>query len=74
LVKTSQLGAADKEQKIASAISVSDRIEKFVSSLWQPGSQILSGPQSIDFVGHRVVHGGAEFPEAVRVIRKSKER
>ena len=44
-----------------------ERIARLLRTLWEGEGRVLGGPGEIDLVGHRVVHGGDEFTEAVRV-------
>jgi acetate kinase len=44
-----------------------DKIHTLIRSLWEGNLAILRGPGEIDLVGHRVVHGGLEFAQAVVV-------
>lgn len=43
-----------------------------LQTLWQGETQVLNTPSDIDAVGHRVVHGGAEYRESVRVTQDVK--
>ncbi|HEX6796852.1 MAG TPA: acetate kinase [Ktedonobacterales bacterium] len=38
-----------------------------IETLWAGPACVVSGPSEIDGVGHRVVHGGLEYEESVRV-------
>src|SRR5215469_15950941 len=50
----------------------SDLIAALFESLWSGPHPVVAGPEAIDVVGHRVVHGGAEFQESVRVTPEVK--
>jgi acetate kinase len=52
---------------VARKSSIEERDERLLELLWDSSTKIVTGPSEIDFVGHRVVHGGAEFGAAVRV-------
>jgi acetate kinase len=67
LLEVEHHGQKDKEQILSPTISRTERIEKLVADLWTRRPAILPGPESIDIVGHRVVHGGAVFHEATRL-------
>jgi acetate kinase len=57
-----------EEQRILpSLMSSKDRLVHLIKTLWEGKSPVVSGPGEIHVVGHRVVHGGTEFPEAVLV-------
>jgi acetate kinase len=42
-------------------------VEQMLRGLWEGSTPAVSGPAEIDVVGHRIVHGGAEFREPARV-------
>lgn len=42
-------------------------IERMLRGLWEGRDRALGSPAEIDAVGHRIVHGGSEFREPVRV-------
>ncbi len=52
-------GASAKE--VVSAGSRGEAIERLLNSLWSGETQAVSGPSSINVVGHRVVHGGPKY-------------
>lgn len=47
--------------------STTERTEALLRLLWEEENTVLDGPSEIHVVGHRVVHGGAEFDSAVLV-------
>jgi acetate kinase len=47
-------------------------IERILATLWRGKERVLAGPGEIDVVGHRVVHGGAEYDRPVRVTADVK--
>ena len=49
--------------------SLSKKIQALAEASWQGRFAVLKGPQEIDLVGHRVVHGGLEFSSAARVTQ-----
>jgi acetate kinase len=60
-----------KEQKSDESVA------GLVESLWSGDRPVVSGPEAIAVVGHRIVHGGATLVESVRVsamVRKEIER
>ena len=44
-----------------------------VSTLWTGKNKVLSGPDKIDVVGHRVVHGGPKYLKSVLIDSAVKE-
>jgi acetate kinase len=44
-----------------------EKLHTLLRSLWLGNLAIVKGPQEIDLVGHRVVHGGLEFSHATAV-------
>jgi acetate kinase len=44
-----------------------DAVEQFLTNLWSSRSQVLKSPDDIDVVGHRIVHGGQQYEEPVRI-------
>jgi acetate kinase len=52
---------------LPSSLSSRKRVEYLLNLIWQGESAVLKGPTEIDAVGHRVVHGGTEFDQAVVV-------
>jgi acetate kinase len=49
-----------------------EAIERLLATLWEGDAQVLSGPEEIDVVGHRVVHGGQEFRRPTPVTPQVK--
>ena len=47
-------------------------IETMLRTLWEGPVRVLDSAAEIDVVGHRVVHGGADYHEAVRVTPEVK--
>lgn len=47
--------------------SISELVHKLIEGLWSGQAKVISGPDDIAAVGHRVVHGGREFREATFV-------
>lgn len=44
-----------------------DATQQLMQSLWSGKTQVLQQPSDIEAVGHRVVHGGEEYRDSVRV-------
>ena len=43
-----------------------------LETLWQGETQVIDQPSAIDAVGHRVVHGGQEYQQSVRITAEVK--
>jgi acetate kinase len=54
------------------ALPRSPVLYKLIETLWQGETQVVSSPAAIDWVGHRVVHGGAEYRESVQITSDVK--
>ncbi len=67
-VKT-QHGATLKEESSSDRSTV---IAQMLNSLWSGDTQVIEQPSDIDGVGHRVVHGGQDYRESVRVTAEVK--
>jgi acetate kinase len=48
-------------------------IEHMLKTLWSGPTRVISSPSEISVVGHRVVHGGNEYSESVRITPQVKE-
>lgn len=48
-------------------------LKHLLATMWSARTRVIEGPSAIDVVGHRVVHGGDEFEESVRVTPAVKE-
>jgi acetate kinase len=65
-----QIGDRGEENDIISAdSSPAERIRRLLQDL-QNDARVLREPEEIKAIGHRVVHGGAEYSSAVRVNEK----
>ncbi len=49
-----------------------DGIAQMLGTMWEGRHAVIDGLAEIDVVGHRVVHGGREFTESVRVTPEVK--
>ncbi|NJP08727.1 MAG: acetate kinase [Leptolyngbyaceae cyanobacterium RU_5_1] len=70
-VKVTAHGTVVKE-----SIPVTSRAEvmsHLLNTLWQGTTQVLQDASEIQMVGHRVVHGGEEYRESVRVTPAVKD-
>lgn len=70
-LKISTASGQKSEQKV-SADSRPQVIQDMLKTLWSGPTQVLQGPQEIALVGHRVVHGGAEYQQSVRITPQVK--
>lgn len=48
-------------------------ISRLLETLWLGDTQVIQQPSDINIVGHRVVHGGAEYQASVRITPEVKE-
>jgi acetate kinase len=48
-------------------------LKHLLATMWSGETRVIEGASAIDVVGHRVVHGGYEFEESVRVTQAVKE-
>ena len=49
-----------------------DTIALMLNTLWEGQTKVIEKPSEIDVVGHRVVHGGQDYRESVRVTAEVK--
>ncbi|MGF1536511.1 MAG: acetate/propionate family kinase [Elainellaceae cyanobacterium] len=47
-------------------------IAKMLDTMWKGKTAVVSGPDEIDGVGHRVVHGGSDYRQSVRITDEVK--
>jgi acetate kinase len=47
-------------------------IEQLLNSLWTGDTLVVSAPSEIDIVGHRIVHGGKDFEQAILITPEVK--
>lgn len=59
-------------KEIVPSISQTEATTQLLQTLWQGETQVLKTLSEIDAVGHRVVHGGTEYRESVRVTQEVK--
>lgn len=48
-------------------------VQQMLKTLWSGETQVIAGPHEIDIVGHRVVHGGPDYRESVRITEEVKD-
>lgn len=54
--------------------NVDEGFKILLDSLWQGSTQVIEGLSAIERIGHRVVHGGAEFEQPTLINKAVKER
>jgi acetate kinase len=67
LLRLQRRGQAEERRTLPSAMPSKERLIHLLKALWEGESPSVSGPGDIHVIGHRVVHGGTEFTEAVVV-------
>jgi acetate kinase len=60
----SQAGTLEKTQPVQSRQAI---FTDLLATLWQGETAVLQHPKDIDAVGHRVVHGGQDYTQPVRI-------
>lgn len=68
-VKTSTREVLQEEIQTQSNLKA---IAHLLATLWQGKTAVINCPSEIDAVGHRVVHGGREYSETVKVTAEVK--
>jgi acetate kinase len=69
-VKTNQGVVLEEELKTDSH---SESLTHLWTTLWSGKTQVITQPSEIDIVGHRVVHGGAEYQQPTLINQEVKE-
>jgi acetate kinase len=59
--------AAGKQTQTTETHSRSEDTRRMLQTLWDGEQAVLSSPDAIDGVGHRVVHGGQDYCQSVRI-------
>ena len=54
------------------ALSRKRAVAQLLDTLWSGGAQVVSGPEEIAAVGHRVVHGGSKYQEPAIITPEVK--
>src|SRR5690348_17268237 len=78
---THQQGVAEVKAKTATAesqeaIAFESRppvMAHMLSTLWSGSTQVIADANDIEVVGHRVVHGGQDYHDSVRITPEVKE-
>ncbi len=61
------------QQKEVLAGSRAVIVERMLNTLWSGKTRVIADPAEIAIVGHRVVHGGADYRESTRITSKVKD-
>lgn len=56
------------------SLSFQEAMHRLVSSLWEGEGAVIEGPESIQCIGHRVVHGGEEWHRPTRIDARVKAK
>lgn len=59
--------AEGKHRRTSTETSRQDALAQLLETLWSGSEAVLAGPNDIHIVGHRVVHGGQEFQQPLKV-------
>ncbi|MBF2028265.1 MAG: acetate kinase [Oscillatoriales cyanobacterium C42_A2020_001] len=73
---TAEIKVEANGKVVKNAIAASSKSEAtthLLNSLWQGETQVINHASEISAVGHRVVHGGAEYRDSIRVTPAVKE-
>lgn len=78
---THQAGVAEvvvetAKETVEQKIPFEDRstvVESMLATVWSGPTQVIENPSEIDAVGHRVVHGGQNYHDSVRITPEVKE-
>ena len=72
---TAELKVEVQGKSIEQQLSTSDRTaatEQLLKTIWSGETQVIHDPSEIDLVGHRVVHGGADYQQPTLVTPEVK--
>ena len=64
--------AGDRAEERVDAKSRGEAVGLLLKTLWSGKARALAAASEIDVVGHRVVHGGADFRQATRLTAETK--
>lgn len=79
---THQQGVAELKVKTAAGVVLQEErqadspvevVNHMLETLWSGETRVIDRPSEIDVVGHRVVHGGQDYPESVKVTEAVKQ-
>ncbi|MFI0434477.1 MAG: acetate/propionate family kinase [Parachlamydiaceae bacterium] len=69
----SELNGGSMEKNVES-LNVQEGFQLLLNTLWEGETQVIDGPQAIESIGHRVVHGGRFFERPIRINSAVKEK
>ncbi|PSR17443.1 acetate kinase [filamentous cyanobacterium CCP3] len=72
-VELSASGAGESIQQVLPIADKAEGLEAMVKTLVDGPTQVLDSLSDIDAVGHRVVHGGCEYIDSVRIDEQVKD-
>jgi len=52
--------------------NLSESVEELFKTAWMGPDPVISGPEELEAVGHRVVHGGDKFQKPIRITQEVK--
>lgn len=61
------------EKKITSTSSPQELVLELIKTAFEGESAVIQGPNTIDIIGHRVVHGGEKFLEPILINSEVKK-
>ncbi|MBW4660114.1 MAG: acetate kinase [Drouetiella hepatica Uher 2000/2452] len=70
-----ELKVKAKGQELKESTAFESRLpvmEHMLSTLWSGATQVIADPSEIQGVGHRVVHGGQDYKDSVRITAEVK--
>jgi len=73
---SAQLEITVNDKKVQQEVSADSRpavVEQMLKTIWSGETKVLDGPQNIDIVGHRIVHGGPDYRESVIITQAVKD-
>jgi acetate kinase len=71
-IRISTAGGARSEETLPTD-ERGEVLKHLLATMWSGETRVIEAASAIDVVGHRVVHGGYEFEESVRVTPEVKE-
>lgn len=70
-IRVRNSAGADKRNRLT-VESRRQAIEQLLAGLWTGDARVVSAPAEIDIVGHRIVHGGKDFEQAIVITPQVK--
>ncbi len=72
-ISIKHIGQEKAEKQSVSAGTRADLLKHLLESLWTGEKRLVEGPEEIEIVGHRVVHGGPDYRQSVLVTNAVKQ-